>query len=147
MPAHALYPQLVSIVRRFVDERVEVHAPADLKDLFLAPYYGWAGERLLEAIRPDTDQGEAPEVPRYETNRGAGSTADVDFWTSRDVRDINSHVNYVVADTKKREQSAAYSLDKHPGVETFVKMPVWASLSLTSTTGKCMITCRTSSSG
>ena len=122
VPAHALYPQLVVIVRRFVDERVEAQPPTDKKDVFLAPYYGWAVERLLEAIRPDTEQGEAPEVPRYESNRGPGSTADVDFWTSRKVREIyKSHLNYVVADTKQWEQSAAYFLDKNAHVEAFVK--------------------------
>ena len=68
----------------------------------------------LEAIRPDTSQGEAPEVPRYEASRGPGSTADVDFWTSRDVREVNRfHLNYVVADTKQWEQSAAFYIDKH----------------------------------
>ncbi len=67
-------------------------------------------------------QGEAPEVPRYETSRGPGSTADVDYWTSKDVREVlRSHLNYVVADTKVWEQSAAYILDTHPTVEAFVK--------------------------
>jgi type III restriction enzyme len=96
--------------------------PGGVKDLFLSPYYGWLIERLLEAIHPDASQGEAPEVPRYETSRGAGSTAEVDFWTSRDVREVmKSHVNYVVADTKRWEQSAAYFIDRHPSVVAFVK--------------------------
>lgn len=44
------------------------------------------------------------------------------FWTSRDVREvIKSHVNYVVADTLKWEQSAAYQIDRHPAVDAFVK--------------------------
>jgi type III restriction enzyme len=122
VPAHVLFPQLVPVVQRYLDERVRVQPPGDLKDLFLAPYYGWVVERLLEAIRPNTSQGEAPEVPRYEKNRELGSTADVDFWTSRDVREVNcSHVNYVVADTQKWEQSAAYVIDRHPAVAAFVK--------------------------
>ncbi|MDI3466811.1 MAG: hypothetical protein OJF50_005632 [Nitrospira sp.] len=76
----------------------------------------------MEAIRPDRSQGEAPEVPRYEATRGPGSTADVDFWTSREVREVvKSHLNYVVADTKQWEQSAAYYLDKSNAVEAFVK--------------------------
>jgi type III restriction enzyme len=34
---------------------------------------------------------------------------------------VHSHLNYVVADTKQWEQSAAYFIDKHPGVAGFVK--------------------------
>lgn len=61
-------------------------------------------------------------MPRYEATRGPGSTAEVDFWTSREVREVNkSHLNYVVADTKQWEQSAAYYLDKGNAVEAFVK--------------------------
>jgi type III restriction enzyme len=122
IPPHVLFPQLVRIVSRYVDERVLAESPADRKDLFLAPYYGWVIERLTEAIRPDTSEGEAPEVPRYELSRGPGSTSEVDYWTSRDVREVmKSHVNYVVADTKAWEQSAAYYIDRNPDVEAFVK--------------------------
>jgi len=117
-----LFPQLASIVKRYVEQKVVVQRPNDIRDLFLAPYYGWLVERLVEAIRPDTTQGEAPEVPRYETSRGPGSTAEVDFWTSREVREvIHSHLNYIVPDTGKWEQQAAYYIDKHPGVAAFVK--------------------------
>jgi type III restriction enzyme len=122
VPSHVLFPQLVQIVSRYLNERVKVHEPADLKDLFLAPYYGWLVEILLEALRPDTSEGEAPEVPRYESTRGPGSTAEVDYWTSRDAVEIaRSHVNYVVPDTKRWEQSAAYYIDKHDAVDSFVK--------------------------
>src|SRR5207302_5281232 len=122
VPAHVLFPQLAAIVQRYVNDWVRAEPPADKKDLFLAPYYGWLVERLVAAIRPDTSQGEAPEVPRYEANREPGSTTEVDFWTSRDVRDVtHSHLNYVVADTERWEQSAAYYIDKHPSVAAFVK--------------------------
>ena len=56
VPGHVLFPQLVKIVWRFLREKVNVLPPADLKDLFLAPYYGWAVEILLEALRPLTSK-------------------------------------------------------------------------------------------
>jgi type III restriction enzyme len=113
---------MLAIVQRYVKEKVFAEPPADKKDLFLAPYYGWLVEKLVEAIRPDTSEGEAPEIPRYELSRGPGSTAEVDFWTSREPREaIHCHVNYVVPDTQKWEQSAAYYIDTHAAVDAFVK--------------------------
>jgi type III restriction enzyme len=115
-------------------------------DLFLSPYYGWAIERLSEAIRPDASRGEPPELPKYEKHRPQGSSADVDFPTTRDVREVvKSHVNYVVADTKKWEQSAAYILDTHPNVEAFVKNAGLGSRFPISTTGRSTSSSPTSS--
>ncbi len=122
VPSHVLFPQLAAIVQRFLATKVTPVAPAERIDVFLSPYYGWAIELLVAGIRPDTTSGEVPEVPRYESHRGPASTADVDYWTSKDVREVlKSHVNFVVADTKVWEQSAAYILDTHPAVEAFVK--------------------------
>ncbi|MBI1736729.1 MAG: nucleotidyltransferase domain-containing protein [Candidatus Rokubacteria bacterium] len=46
----------------------------------------------------------------------------MDFWTSRPVWETTkSHVNYVVADTQKWEQGAAYYLDTDSRVVAFVK--------------------------
>jgi type III restriction enzyme len=103
-------------------DKVVAIPPAHILDIFLSPYYGWVIERLKEAINPDTGSGEEPEVPILEANRSPGSTADVDFWTSKEVREVvKSHLNYVVADTRVWEQAAAYVIDRHPGVASFVK--------------------------
>jgi type III restriction enzyme len=105
-----------------VREKVSPVPPAERIDIAVSPYYGWVIERLVEAIKPDTSAGEAPELPDVEANRPSGSTGEVDFWTSREVRPIiKSHVNYIVADTKQWEQSAAYFIDRHDAVEAFVK--------------------------
>jgi len=120
-PAHVLFPQLLEAVKRFVRDKVKVDSPEKRVDVFLAPYWGFAIERLTEELHPDVSEGEAPEVPRYEKGREAGSTADVDFWTSKKVKEIEkSHLNFVVQDSKW-EQSAAYHLDTHPRVAAFVK--------------------------
>lgn len=121
-PAHVLFPQLLKICDRYLQEKVESVQPAQILDVFLSPYYGWVIEQLTDAIRPDTTQGEAPEIPLYEPHRGLGSTEEVNFWTSKPVREIvHSHLNYVVADTHQWEQAAAYIIDNHPATEAFVK--------------------------
>ena len=119
---HVLFPQLRAICDRYILEKVEVIAPASLLDVFLSPYYGWVIERLVEAIHPDKSAGESPEIPIYEAHRGKGSSDDVNFWTSKDVRDVvKSHVNCIVADTWQWEQAAAYIIDTHPAVDAFLK--------------------------
>src|SRR4029077_9778954 len=100
-----------TMFRKYPPTKVKVPPPADIRDLSLAPYYGWLVETLTEHIHPDTSAGEAPEVPIYERSRGPGSTADVDYWTSKEPKEVlHSHLNYVVPDTKKWEQAAAYYL-------------------------------------
>jgi type III restriction enzyme len=122
VPGHVLFKQLVPIVDRYIREKVNVVPPADLKDLFLAPYYGWLVEMLESGLRPDVNADESPEVPIIERNREPGSTSEVSFWTSRDVREVSkSHLNYVVADTQNWEQTAAYYIDTHKAVDAFVK--------------------------
>lgn len=120
VPAHALFPQMLAIVRQFLKEKVQPVGRTDRRDVFLDPYFSWAGSTLAEALVPD--EAESPELPRYEAHRGSGSTRDVDFWTSKPVRECErSHLNYVVADTERWEQTAAFYLDTDEHVIAFVK--------------------------
>ncbi|HKF47859.1 MAG TPA: hypothetical protein VKB38_10925 [Terracidiphilus sp.] len=123
VPRQALFPQLLRIVERYVRECVRAVPPAEpTYALLCSPWYGWMIETLTQYVRPDTSQGETPEVPVFEANRDAGSTADVDTWTSREVRAVErSHVNFVVADTHQWEQAATYLIDTNPRVRAFVK--------------------------
>ncbi len=122
LPPNILFMQLYQIVRAYITEKISIVPPADIKDAFMAPYYGWIIENLRQNICPDESADEAPELPRYERLRGSGSTADVDFFTSRKPYPVQkSHINAVVPDTKRLEQSAAYRLDKNPRVFSFAK--------------------------
>jgi type III restriction enzyme len=122
-PVHALFPQVLKIVERYVAEKIIEDPPAQRIDCFLSPYYGWVMERLVNAIKPDASAGETAELPVVEKgDRETGSSSDVSFWTSRDVREVvKCHVNFMVADTEKWEQSAAYLIDSHKATGAFVK--------------------------
>jgi len=122
LPARVIFPQMRAIVDRYIREKVQVVPPARLLELSVAPYYFYMIEVIREAIRPAVDKGEEPEIPILERSRPDGSTADVSFWTSRSVREVNrSHVNFVTADTRQWEQATSYKLDTHPAVRAFVK--------------------------
>ena len=120
--AHALFPQLATVVQRYLDQKVRPIALAKEVDAFLSPWYGWLLERLLEAIHPEAEDADQAESPRYETNRGPGSTEEVDFETRREPYPVTkSHVNAVMRDTAKWEQSAAHQIDRNKHVKSFVK--------------------------
>ncbi len=114
----ALFPQFVHIVLRFLKEKVHAHAPSMPMDVFLAPHHGLMMERLLAGIVTSSTTCERICVER---NREAGSTQDVDYATRKEpFAVLRSHVNYVVPDSQW-ERIAAYTLDNHPRVRSFVK--------------------------
>jgi hypothetical protein len=59
------------------------------------------GHRTLSRRDPSRRrEREIPELPILEKNRDDGSTAVVDFWTSRDVREVvRSHLNFAQSPT------------------------------------------------
>ncbi len=110
-------------VKQFIATRVTTLGAADKKDAFLSPYYGIMLERLATVMSVSDQKG--AELPKLETNRPPGTTADVDFVSRREpVPVMKSHVNAVVADTAKWVQQAAYFIDIHPRVVAFVKTPL-----------------------
>jgi type III restriction enzyme len=120
IPTHVLFPQMLGIVRHFLAEKVRPMGRTDRKDVFLDPYFTWTVETLAEKILPDDPA--SPELPRFEAHRGMGSTRDVDFWTSKAVRESErSHLSGVVMDTERWEQTAAFYLDSDEHVIAFVK--------------------------
>lgn len=120
LPIHpvALYPQFVQIVGQFLSTKVRAHRPSEPADVFLAPYYGLMMERLMANLLSENGSKERVRVERH---RGPGTTADVDYATRKEpFAVLKSHVNYVVPDSQW-ERVAAYALDNHPKVRSFVK--------------------------
>ena len=110
----------LTAVKKFVATKVRLLGASDKKDAFLSPHYGLMLERLVEVQSVGDTAG--AELPKLETHRPPGTTADVDFSSRREpVPVLKSHVNAVVADTAKWEQQAAYFIDTHPRVVAFVK--------------------------
>jgi type III restriction enzyme len=121
VPVHVLFPQVLRIIQRYLAEKVKPLPPFVCVNAFLSPYYGWIIERLLGAMRPDTEAGEAPEVPEIDEDRPL-RTADISVFTAKEVREAaKTHLNLVVSDTITWEQSAAYILEHHRAVRSFVK--------------------------
>ena len=90
--------------------------------LLVGEYMQAAIGSLLEAIKKgsSTAQSEVAVVPQGAAGRG--STLFVDFHTTKPIYPVTRcHLNAMVADTQKWEQSSAFLLDSHPGVKKWVK--------------------------
>jgi type III restriction enzyme len=107
---HALFPQVLRIVHRFVSEKVNYRG-AHPCEIALDIYMQRIKERLVAAIEPDEQGGEAPLLPILNRYEPVGTTADVDFTTKRNVHStVRSHVNAVVLDSSW-ERTAAFFLE------------------------------------
>lgn len=109
--AHQLFPQVLSIVRQFLQTRVNYNG-IDAKEIGLERYRKQVEERLLAVIEPDEKAGSAALLPRVERFRPLGSTKDVIFSTVRPCRTtLHSHISHVVLDSETWEGSAAFVLE------------------------------------
>jgi type III restriction enzyme len=109
---HQLFPQVVRFVEEYVSRKVDFHGchPCELG---LEIYVMQTVERLTNAIEPDDAKGEPPLLPILNRYKPIGSTAQVDFKTTRPCfQTIRSHINQVAADTATWEQSAAFRLEQ-----------------------------------
>jgi type III restriction enzyme len=114
MRGHArqeLFPQVRRIVRRYVEEKVDLRGVHPC-EIGLEKYVRRIRERLLQAILPDEGQGEAPIQPILNRFKPVGTTADIDTTTKRSVHSTQrSHANAVVLDSSW-EQAAAFYLEQ-----------------------------------
>ncbi len=121
-PRPWLYPQLLEIARRWLDECVYCKDGAFPQMLLLAELANQAAERIERAIvRSGGAGGRLLAVLRdYDP---VGSTASVDFTTTREVYvadPTKCHLNYVVLDSAW-EAKLAQTLEAMPEVRAYVK--------------------------
>jgi type III restriction enzyme len=118
-----LFPQLLTITRRWLAECLTLKDHTFPQLLLLAEFAHDAADRIHQAIAADTEQAVTlkPILRAYDV---VGSTRFVDFDTIRPVwatRADKCHVSHVVADTGAWEQKLAQVLEELPEVVSYVK--------------------------
>jgi type III restriction enzyme len=109
---HQLFPQVLRLVHAYVKNRVDFRG-VDARELGQEKYVQRLEERLLAAIEPSDEKGEPPLMPLLNRYKSTGTTAEVDFKTTRRCFTTSySHINLVAADTARWEQSAAFYLEQ-----------------------------------
>ncbi len=118
---HQLFPQVLRIVHRFVDTKIHWNG-CDYRELGLDAYVRLIVQRMLAAIEPNAAQGEAPLLPLLNRFKPTGTTADVDFTTTRPVHStVRSHVEAVVLDSSWEQTASFYLEQQHNLVEFYVR--------------------------
>lgn len=120
---HILFPQVLSIVWQYLEERVIVaDENTPLEEAALLKYKQRIIERLAEAMEPDAEAGEPPVLPVIERFRPLGSTSEVLFRTVRPaVGTTKSHISHVVLDAPQWEHSVASQLERMPEVISYAR--------------------------
>ena len=118
---HRLFPQVYAIVDEYAESKIDFMG-VDQRELGLERYMKIVSERLLDAIKPNDEQGEAPLLPILNRYSPTGTTADVDFKTVQRVHDTaKSHLNQVVLDTSTWEGAASFRLEESALVVSYAK--------------------------
>jgi type III restriction enzyme len=123
VPVQQLFPRVAFAAKRFLAEKLNKKGDSQPCDVLLVGEYMQASvAALLEAIKKgaSTTDNEIAIIPQG--SAGRGSTLYVDFHTTKPIYPVTRcHLNAMVADTIRWEQSAAFILDTHPGVRKWVK--------------------------
>jgi type III restriction enzyme len=119
--ARLLFTQVLAVVEQYVSRRISLADGARIEEIALAHYRDAIVERLIGAIEPDTDAGEAAILPRIDRQRPMGSTTGVQFRTTKPTRGAaKSHISHVVLDSSW-EHTAAYHFELSPHVISYAK--------------------------
>jgi type III restriction enzyme len=122
IPMHRLFPQMLDIASRFIDERVSPVEPCTKQDLAINPYFGKALAMLVNAIESTDVEGASQEQAVLAPGAARiRSTRMVNFHTGKTLHDVRRcHLNAAVFDSDW-ERQAAELLGEHPIVRAWVK--------------------------
>ncbi|MFA7236203.1 MAG: DEAD/DEAH box helicase family protein [Phycisphaeraceae bacterium] len=118
-----LFPQLLAIAKRWLDECVILKDHTFPQLLLLMELAHDAADRIYNAIVASSE-GQPILQPIPHPYEPLGTTRFVDFDTTRPVyatRDDKCHISHVVADTESWEQKMAQTLEDMPEVVRYVK--------------------------
>ena len=119
---HRLFPQVFRLVDRYIETKVDRRDDVNPCELGLQKYVELIVSRLMTAILPDDTQGEIPLLPILNRYKPVGTSAAVDFFTTRSCHGTErSQVNLVVLDTQRWERSACFYLESSDAVKYYVR--------------------------
>jgi len=109
---HQLFPQVYHFVDEYVERKVDFGGEHPC-ELGLEKYVQRTVERLCDAIEPNDTEGEVPLLPVLNRYKPIGTTAEVDFKTTRPCCSTQrSHINQVVLDADRWEATTAFRLEQ-----------------------------------
>lgn len=116
-----MFPQVLAIVRAYVEARVDRVGEAAIEEIALEPYRSTIVSRVVAAIRPADEEGEQPVLPVLHDMAGIGSTEVTPFLTIKPcVETLKSHLSKAVVDSGW-ERQVARALDESPRIHAWVK--------------------------
>jgi type III restriction enzyme len=123
VPVQVLFPKIAFAAKRFLSEKLDLKGESQPCDVLLVGETMQAAvNSLLDSIKKGSSSisEEVAVIPQGASGRG--STLFADFHTTKPIYPVTKcHLNAMVADTMKWEQSAGFLLDCHPGVKKWVK--------------------------
>jgi type III restriction enzyme len=121
-PKPWLFPQILPIVQRWMDEYVTTQGGGFEQMLLLSQYSHTAAQKVASAMVRGTS-GEKRLLPILRPYDAMGSTSEVDYNTTKTVYETTkSHLNYVVQDSGW-ESKVAETLDHTAAVLAYFKNP------------------------
>ena len=115
-----LFPQVYRLVDAYTRRKIKF-GYTDKRELGNVKYKEQVVNLFLNAIHPNEKAGETTLLPSINPNKPSGSSADVDFSTTKDCRPTEkSHVNFVTMDSTW-EGSAAVQLERSILVKSYVR--------------------------